>query len=1020
MRWSLTTLALLLASAAAFAQAPIQGLRDNVTPHYALINATIISEPGQRINGGTVLIEGERIVAVGDDVDVPQGVQTIDLNGAYVYPGFIDLMSNYGLPEPEESGYSWGDAPIYNVDRPGAVSWNEALHAEQQWVGAFQPDAAAAKALRDNGFAAVHTARQDGILRGRGALVSLAPGSSNERVINADGLHVGAFNKGSSSQAYPSSLMGSIALLRQTLSDARWYQQVQQADRTDLLEGPVVMQRGLAALADVFQRGLLFDAGNAESMLRASALASEFGLPVILYADHQAWEHADALAETGHPLVLSLDMPKPPPVATAGEALDASLNELRRWERAPYQPAMLAQAGLRFAFTQHGLDSTSDFWGNVRKAVQRGLAADTALAALTTTPASLLGAEAQLGRLAPGYRANLVIADAELFVDNGRLLETWVDGQREVMVSLEQRQMLGDYQGTLTGIEGSLTVSPAPGNGLSARFKHEDGQLALDDVSLVFGELRGVVGEAFGDWAKGTRLVLRRDAQGVRGEALALDGDRMAISLASAEADEAEETPAAELLAPVSRLVSPNQAFGLATLPEAQDVLVRNATIWTMSEAGVLENADLLVRDGIIREVGSDLRAPRGAIEIDAEGRHVTPGLIDEHSHIAISRGVNEGSHPVTSEVRIADVVTGNDVNIYRGLAGGTTVAQLLHGSANPIGGQAQVIKLRWGQDAEGLKMAEAPPSMKFALGENVKQSNWGDQVDERYPQTRMGVNTLMRDALTAAQEYQARQVAYSELSRRAKRDTAPPRIDYQLQALAEVLASERYVHVHSYVASEILAFIRLAERMGFTIQTFTHILEGYKVAEEMAEHGAGASSFADWWAYKYEVIDAIPYNTCLMMEAGVLTSVNSDSADLHRRLNQEAAKSLTYCDNVSDEQALALVTINPAKQLKIDQYVGSLEEGKHADFVVWNDHPLSVYATVDETWVDGRRYFSREQDAELRNAAQAEKQALIERILAGDEKPREADERDAEHEHEWHCEHNIDVWTILNAGGQS
>lgn len=1025
----LFAIVLVLAGATAAAQAPIQGLQDNADSHYALVNATVVTEPGERLDNATILIEDERIVAVGEDLEAPQGVQLIDLEGAFVYPGFIDLMAEYGVPSAEGDGTSWGDPPIYEVERPGAVSWNAALHADREWVAAFEPDGDAAERWRGNGFAAVQTARLDGILRGRGALVSLAPGSANERVIDADGLHFGAFNKGASSQAYPSSLMGSIALLRQTLSDAQWYPQALAADDTRFLDEPVAMQRGLAAMQDVFGRGLLFDPGNAESMLRASALAAEFDLPMILRADAHAWEHAEALAETGHPVLVSLDFPKPPPVATSGEVLDASVAELRRWERAAYQPAMLAEAGLRMAFTQHGMEKADKFWPNLRRAVERGLGADTALAALTTTPADLIGADEELGRIAPGYRANLVVADGDLFDSDARLLETWVDGHRHEQVAMEQRALLGDYAGELGGVEGTLSVAPGRGKKLKVSFEHEDGKLSFKEASVAFGELRARSADALGDWPKATRLVLRPSDEGLSGETIAPDGSTRALALnqaavADEEADKNDDKQSGEAetadRAPVSRIVSPNQAFGRAEMPQQRDVLVRNATIWTQGEQGVLENADLLVRDGLIREVGEDLAAPQGATVIDAEGRHVTPGLIDEHSHIAISRGVNEGSHPVTSEVRIADVVTGNDVDIYRGLAGGTTIAQLLHGSANPIGGQAQVIKLRWGQDAEGLKMNEAPPSIKFALGENVKQSNWGDDVDSRYPQTRMGVNTLMRAALNASVAYRERHQAYNELSSRARRDTAPPRVDYQLEALAEVVNEERFVHVHSYVASEILAFMRLAESMGFTIQTFTHILEGYKVASEMAEHGAGASSFADWWAYKYEVIDAIPYNTCLMMEAGVLTSVNSDSADLHRRLNQEAAKSLTYCDNVTEEQVLDLVTINPARQLEIDEYVGSLEPGKQADFVIWNDHPLSVYARADETWVDGRRYFSRSEDEELRQAAASEKQALIERVLAGDEAPREDDEQDVEHQHEWHCEHNVDVWAILNRGDQS
>ena len=302
-----------------------------------------------------------------------------------------------------------------------------------------------------------------------------------------------------------------------------------------------------------------------------------------------------------------------------------------------------------------------------------------------------------------------------------------------------------------------------------------------------------------------------------------------------------------------------------------------------------------------------------------------------------------------------------------------------LHGSANPIGGQAQVIQLRWGVSQEALKFKAAPASIKFALGENVKQSNWGDNYTSRYPQSRVGVETTIRDAFQAAKEYKAAWAAYDDLSSSEQKRTVPPRVDYRLQTLVEILDNKRFVHTHSYVASEILMLIKLADETGFKVTTFTHILEGYKTAKEMAAHGASASTFADWWAYKMEVKDAIPTNTCLMADQGVVVSVNSDSPDLQRRLNQEAAKSVKYC-GMSEEEALKMVTINPAIQLKVDQKVGSIAEGKQADFVLWSDHPLSVYARAMQTWIDGTKYYDRNVDMTLNAGIESEKQQLIQK----------------------------------------
>ena len=402
-------------------------------------------------------------------------------------------------------------------------------------------------------------------------------------------------------------------------------------------------------------------------------------------------------------------------------------------------------------------------------------------------------------------------------------------------------------------------------------------------------------------------------------------------------------------------------------------VVLRHATVWTSGPQGTLEDADLLVQKGKVVAVGKGLQAPAGAVELDATGKHVTPGLIDCHSHAAVVGDVNEGTHITTSEVRIRDVVNSESINLYRELAGGLTAANLLHGSANSIGGQNAVIKLRWGASPDELLLAGAPEGIKFALGENPKQSNWG-AAGKRYPQTRMGVEQSIRERFLAAVDYRR---AWAEYEKNPKTDKVPPKRDLQLDAIVEILDGKRLVHSHAYRADEMLMLMRLAEEFGFRVATFQHVLEGYKIADEMKAHGVGGSTFSDWWAYKYEVIDAIPYNGALMTQRGVVTSFNSDDSELARRLNIEAAKAVRY-GGLSETEALKLVTINPAIQLHVQNMVGSLEKGKDADFVVWNGNPLSTYSLAEQTWIDGRKYFDRAADLAQRKQLADERAALI------------------------------------------
>lgn len=430
-------------------------------------------------------------------------------------------------------------------------------------------------------------------------------------------------------------------------------------------------------------------------------------------------------------------------------------------------------------------------------------------------------------------------------------------------------------------------------------------------------------------------------------------------------------------------------AAGLGAAPAERTapsvLLVRGATIWTQGRQGRLEGADLLVRDGKVAKVGRGLRAPAGALVLEAAGKHVTPGLVDCHSHIAIRGGVNEGSNNVTAEVRIQDVVDPTDVSIYRQLAGGLTAAHLLHGSANSIGGQDAVVKLRWNAPAERMILRDAAPGIKFALGENPKRSNFrAPDAAPRYPATRMGVIESIRERFQAARDYVREWEEYRRLPKAAQERAKPPRRDLQLEAIAEILRGERRIHSHAYRQDEMLALLRLAEQFGIRIATFQHALEGYKIADEIAAHGAGASTFSDWWAYKLEAYDAIPYNGVLMHDRGVLVSFNSDSAELARRLNLEAAKAVKY-GGVPEERALDFVTIGAARQLGVDGRIGSLEPGKDADFVVWSGHPLSVYSVVEQTWVEGVLEFDRQRDLAEREAREREREELIRAVRNGE-----------------------------------
>ena len=428
----------------------------------------------------------------------------------------------------------------------------------------------------------------------------------------------------------------------------------------------------------------------------------------------------------------------------------------------------------------------------------------------------------------------------------------------------------------------------------------------------------------------------------------------------------------------------------LALAPLCADtIVIQNATVMTEGPKGIFKGS-VVVRDGKIVDLGEKVMVPAGATVIEAGGQYLIPGIIDCHSHIAGSGNINEGSVSVSSMVDIKDIINPDDIAIYRALAGGVTTANILHGSANSIGGQTLPLKMRWGKSAQELIFAGATPGIKFALGENPKRAGnpqgggrgaTGAIQVGRYPATRMGVEDVIREAFNDAKAYKAEWDAYDAKVAKGEHPI-PPRTDLKLQALKEVLENKRYVHVHCYRADEILMMIRAADDNGFKVRTFQHVLEGYKVAKEIAEHGAGASTFSDWWAFKIEAIDAIPFNAALMTKKGVVVSLNSDDAELMRHLNTEAGKAMKY-GGMNETEALAMVTINPAKQLGIDKTVGSIEVGKDADLVLYDGFPMSDFAKVQKVWIDGAQYFDRDKEVAAQAAKDTEKQQLIEKEKA-------------------------------------
>jgi N-acetylglucosamine-6-phosphate deacetylase len=1033
---------------------PVEGLRSTPPQCFALTSARIVCQPGEVRENATLVVRDGMIVALGEAAVVPADAKIIDATGKTIFAGFIN-------------GYT--DVAV-EAAAAGPGYWNSQITPQRSVAGNWVVDRDRHAELRKQGIAACLVAPADGIIRGQSMLATTGDGEPNELIVVpsvAQHLRL-TIGWGRRDQGYPNSPMGAVALARQAMLDAQWYRQAHDIAKVDPSVTRPEHNAALAELAKCFdpQQLVVATASDEQFSLRADRFAREFGLRLALLGSGREYRQLEEIVATGRTIIVPVDFPKPPEIDSPESAANASLVDLMHWHFAPTNPSRLVAHGASILFTTDGLSDLDDFVPNIRKAVKRGLAADEALAALTTHPARLFDVDDRLGSLAVGKAATFVVASGDLFVDAKAKVEaTWIDGRcyeskpgplvdfegqwaalfDEPLAgskrwNLEVSTKGGRSSAKLTRlvkvkspkdetIKSSEKGKPKPPKNskdakqskTAADSAESTETMTIAGLSLTGYQLSGLIDTTkesqLGKAPISATLISIGDEPTMFGSVTVAEGETIAFTatrstqdkpikatddqLADVDADDKDDEDGeadSDQVADASDEKSdsleiaihyPLGPFGFETLPEPESVAFTNATVWTGGVEATLQRATVLISGGSIVAVGTNVDIPKGTRRIDCKGKHITAGIIDCHSHIATDGGINESGQAITAEVRVGDFVDARDINIYRQLAGGVTAINVLHGSANPIGGQNQVIKMRWGHTGEAMKMSEAPPGIKFALGENVKQSNWGSEYRSRYPQTRMGVDEIMIDEFEAAKKYTA---AWSNWN--VSRTGLPPRRDLQSEAVAQILAGDRWIHCHSYRQSEIIALLRTLERYHIQIGTLQHILEGYKTTPEMVAHGAMASSFADWWAYKFEVYDAIPHNGALMHKSGIVVSFNSDDAELGRHLNHEAAKAIKY-GGVAPEEAWKFVTLNPARQLRIEQHTGSLEAGKQADLVVWSGPPMSTLSRCEQTWVDGTCYFDIERDRQLRQRDAQLRHKLVRAVVAsGDSPARPGDNR--------------------------
>ena len=965
-----------------------KGVKTIPTHYQAIINVTLHPSPNQTIEQGTLLFLNGKIEAIGKEIKLPENTLIHDYDGKHIYASFIELHSSFGI-KTKGGNSRRGRSAQYEQTREGYY-WNDHILSDYNSQDDYKYAKDQASQYRKAGFGVVNTHRPEGIHRGTSVLLALNDQQNDAtRLLNNRAAQQFSFTKSKlSNQYYPGSIMGAMALLRQFFHDAAWYKKGE-AKNTDL---------ALAAYNEIKGLPAIFEARNKLDVTRAAKIGKEFKLPFLITASGKEYEQIAELKQLNARLLVPVNFPKAYDVSDPVSTQKIALSDMRYWNQAPSNPAVIAENNISFALTSYGLQKKTNFYTQLKKAVAYGLKDTQALAALTTTPAQMIGMKNKLGVLKPNAYANFLVTDGPLFDQQTKIHENWVQGEQHIITPQADVNIDGKYMLTVAGDKMTLTIK----NSLSKPIV----TVKKDSVKLKakLGYKSGWISLQLQNKDQSAYAQLNAkifDNKHIEGEGTSFKGSsiKWMAHLTEEATQKAKKKSQTNYPSP-QPITFPNNGFGFKTLPSAQNVVFRNATVWTNEAEGIVEKTDVWVENGKIKAVGQNLNVT-GVEEIDATGKHLTSGIIDEHSHIGAS-SINEGGHNSSAEVTIEDVINPDDINLYRNLSGGVTTLQILHGSANPIGGRSAVIKPRWGETAENLLYKDADPFIKFALGENVKQSNWSSY--NRFPQTRMGVEQVFVDYFQRAKEYQKAWKNYNQLPRKTKAKTSAPRYDIEMETLVEILEGKRFISCHSYVQSEINMLMKVAEQFGLTINTFTHILEGYKVADIMAKHGVGGSTFSDWWAYKFEVNDAIPYNGAIMHNQGVTVAFNSDDSEMSRRLNQEAAKAIKY-GGMSEEEAWKFVTLNPAKLLHIDDKVGSIKVGKSADLVLWNNHPMSIYAVAEKTMIEGVFYYDLNRATAQVEIIQEERNKLIQQMVEaknGGAKIQKAPKKQAR---EFHCE---------------
>lgn len=953
---------------------PVVGVSDKRAEIYGFKNARVVVDYQTTLENTDILVSDGRIQAVGQNLSFPKGTIMVDLTGKMVYPSFVDVYAgDYGIktqPQgPDTNPLAAFINPLQAGRQPSVPTqeprisdyWNDGIHASYDVSTEFIPDTKTADDYRKAGFGAVVTFKTNGIAKGTSALVTTGDDKANNTLLKNKTTANYSFRRSRSKDLYPASQFGIIALLRQVNYDAQWYKQLPPGYFHD---------DGLEAYTSNLILPQVFEVENKLEVMRADRIGKEFGINYIIKGGGDEYQALDEIKKAGNKFIIPVSFPEAPDVKDPYDAATVSYETLKHYELAPSNLSRLSSAGITFSITSSDLKLRSAFLANLRKAIKYGLSETEALKALTANPADMISASDLVGAIKKNMLANFLITSGNIFNDDCVIYENWVKGVPYRFTDLRIKDLRGTYSLTVDTINFKMVLS---------------GTLDKPAIKLSYDttEIRGatftidkdLISMSFEKSHTRFRLTGYSSGKDLEGNGQLDNGKWLewkALYTSSSTGPDKQKKPSPPL-PETGKVIHPFTAYGRPEIPEREDVLFRNATVWTSEKEGNLLNTDVLVINGKIAKIGENLSA--GSLKvIDATGMHLTPGIIDEHSHIALD-ATNEMGQAVTSQVRCSDVIDPEDPSIYRQLAGGVTAAHILHGSANPIGGQSVIIKHRWGLSADELKVENQPGFLKHALGENVKRNT------TRYPNSRTGVEQIIRDAYQRAVDYNNKWKAWNTLKQADKAGKVPPRRDLGLDALVDVLEKRSFIVCHAYVQSEIMMIMNLARDFGLKVNTLIHCAEGYKVADDIAERGTAASVFSDWWDYKYEVYEGNSYNAAMLLKHGVLTCINSDDYEMGRRLNQEAAKVIKY-GGISETDALKLITINPAKILHLDDRMGSIKAGKDADLVLWTGNPLSIYSHPVKTMIDGTIYFDEDTDKQMKEQIDSERNRIISNIL--------------------------------------